>query len=414
MPMRWVVMALVLVVVMGGGPGLCADDREVCAERIARLGTACLAYMAEHSGELPPRLSVLLYQGYVEDLADFACPGQPQPLTAREAIDEASGYVLDAGPADQKPRPLLRDRSAANHGGEGLHVFHDDRQVRWSPSVAEPAPAPVPDVTPPSGTPGPGRVTRNVFCTVGASVLLGVRTTPCTVDRALVGDIRKALEEMVPGVDLSELGIDLEALPLDTGQRVEALQDGSVAAWWGVQVGDVLLTLGLAPLGEGGLSGTVREYDNGDCVPLLLLRDGQLQPLVVDLLDLPARIREGLRYPAEDLERDASGPPGYRLRLSTRATPSAGWLEAEGEVAQDVAAVACVLEHTDAPAGTLVAARWYEGTTARCEVLAVISGSGAVVAALLPGARSPLSAGPWHVSVWVGSTGAGRLDFEVR
>ncbi len=111
-----------------------ADTKQQCAQAITQLGQMCLLYAEEHGGKLPETLSTLYYQVYVEDLAAFACPGSSVKIEGRTEIDEKAGHVFVKGAGDQDPKPILQDRSADNHGGEGIHVFYSDGSVRWQPA----------------------------------------------------------------------------------------------------------------------------------------------------------------------------------------------------------------------------------------------------------------------------------------
>jgi len=114
-------------------------------ERLKALGQACLEYMQDHDGQMPPNLSTLYYQAYVDDLSLFTSPSKPIGILKRSEIDEKSDYVLcpEKGPivpenpdmiamkldAD-KFRASIRDRSGKNNPkSENMFVFFSDGSV---------------------------------------------------------------------------------------------------------------------------------------------------------------------------------------------------------------------------------------------------------------------------------------------
>ena len=132
--------------------------------RLKRLGRACLVYMEVHEEKLPPSLSTLYYEGYVNDVKSFASPVNPAGVLERVKIDEQSDYVLSyqahlvgAGieplgsskglstsrtssvqsstsasriDLSGSPRPVIQDRSSANNSGKCVYVFYSDGSIR--------------------------------------------------------------------------------------------------------------------------------------------------------------------------------------------------------------------------------------------------------------------------------------------
>lgn len=114
-------------------------------EQLKKLGQACLEYMQDHDGQMPPNLSTLYYQAYVDDLRLFSSPSRPIGILERREIDEKSDYVLcpEKEPiVPEKPhliamkmppdkfRAIIRDRSGKNNPeGKGMYVFFDDGTV---------------------------------------------------------------------------------------------------------------------------------------------------------------------------------------------------------------------------------------------------------------------------------------------
>jgi len=114
-------------------------------EQLKKLGEACLMYMQDHNGQMPPSLSTLFYQAYVNDLNLFSSPSKPIGILERSEIDEKSDYVLcpEKGAiipenpdmiamkldAD-KFRAIIRDRSRENNPkGKAMFVFFSDGSV---------------------------------------------------------------------------------------------------------------------------------------------------------------------------------------------------------------------------------------------------------------------------------------------
>jgi len=114
-------------------------------EQLKKLGEACLMYMQDNNGQMPPSLSTLFYQAYVKDLGLFSSPSKPIGIFDRKEIDEKSDYVLcpEKGPivpehpaliamkldAD-KFKAIIRDRSEKNNPKEKvMYVFFSDGSV---------------------------------------------------------------------------------------------------------------------------------------------------------------------------------------------------------------------------------------------------------------------------------------------
>lgn len=159
-------------------PTLRADDRQACAERLSRLGAACRMFMDENQGQPPGQLSLLYYRAYVDDLEAFACPGNPSTSVGREQLDTGSGYVLSPVSTDH-PRPLVQDRSAANHGGAGINVYYDDGKVRFEAATLSPT-SPVAAPAPPVTTPAPTAPTVSTIPPTTPTVSVPPVTTPTT------------------------------------------------------------------------------------------------------------------------------------------------------------------------------------------------------------------------------------------
>jgi hypothetical protein len=114
-------------------------------ERLKGLGQACLEYMQDHDGQMPPTLFALYNEAYVKDLSMFSSPSRPISIIERNEIDEKSDYVLcpEKGPiVPEKPqlivmkmpvdkfRPIIRDRSGKNNPkSEKMLVFFEDSTI---------------------------------------------------------------------------------------------------------------------------------------------------------------------------------------------------------------------------------------------------------------------------------------------
>jgi hypothetical protein len=114
-------------------------------ERLKGLGQACLEYMQDHDGQMPPTLFALYNEAYVKDLSLFSSPSKPIGILKRSDIDEKSDYVLcpEKGPiVPEKPqlivmkmpvdkfRPIIRDRSGKNNPkSEKMLVFFEDSTI---------------------------------------------------------------------------------------------------------------------------------------------------------------------------------------------------------------------------------------------------------------------------------------------
>lgn len=133
----------------GGRTG--ADQAQECSQRLERLGVACLLFSRVNEGRMPASLSELYYGGYITELRSFVCPGTSTELFSREEIDAKSDYVLSPSANQSGTRPLVQDRSPANHGGSGINVFYSDGSLRW-----EAAPAAAAQAERPAAAPGGG------------------------------------------------------------------------------------------------------------------------------------------------------------------------------------------------------------------------------------------------------------------
>lgn len=114
-------------------------------ERLKALGHACLYYMQDHGGQVPPTLSALYNESYVKDLNLFTSPSFPSRNFEGSEIDKESDYVLcpEKGPiVPEKPaliamkldaekfKAIIRDRSSDNNPKEKvMHVFFSDGSV---------------------------------------------------------------------------------------------------------------------------------------------------------------------------------------------------------------------------------------------------------------------------------------------
>ena len=114
-------------------------------EQLKKLGQACLEYMQDHDGRMPPNLSTLYYQAYVDDLSLFSSPSKPIGILERSEIDEKSDYVLCPEKRPIVPehpdmiamkldadkfRAIIRDRSGENNPkGKAMYVFFSDGSV---------------------------------------------------------------------------------------------------------------------------------------------------------------------------------------------------------------------------------------------------------------------------------------------
>jgi len=141
---RIMAMSIFLLFLIGPMISRAAEVNEN-VERLKGLGQACLEYMQDHDGRMPPTLLALYNEAYVKDLSLFSSPSKPIGILKRSDIDEKSDYVLcpEKGPivpenpdmiamkldAD-KFRAIIRDRSGENNPkGKAMHVFFSDGSV---------------------------------------------------------------------------------------------------------------------------------------------------------------------------------------------------------------------------------------------------------------------------------------------
>jgi hypothetical protein len=135
--------AVLLISILGpcqqpstAGKPVGSDQVRDCSERLKQLGFACLLFSRVNQGKMPASLSELYYAGYITELRSYVCPGTSTELLSREEIDAKSDYLLSPSVNESGTRPLVQDRSPANHGGSGINVFYSDGSVRWEAASA--------------------------------------------------------------------------------------------------------------------------------------------------------------------------------------------------------------------------------------------------------------------------------------
>ncbi len=123
--------------------GRALADQQACAARLRTLYLALKGYARENSGRLPPALSTLYYDAFVDRLEVFSCPDSRRAITLRTQIDALTDFALaGAGrtfPAD--PHAVLLRESGGRHGGQA-HILHADGSITLGlggPVVAPPA-----------------------------------------------------------------------------------------------------------------------------------------------------------------------------------------------------------------------------------------------------------------------------------
>jgi serine protease Do len=88
--------------------------------------------------------------------------------------------------------------------------------------------------------------------------------------------------------DLSPEDAERFGLPVQSGAIVQSVEPGSAAAEAGVRNGDVIVSLGDAPVeSTGDLLGALRDYRPGDAAELTIVRDGEERTVDVTLDERP-------------------------------------------------------------------------------------------------------------------------------
>lgn len=161
---RPVLFTCMLVVVLVMSSVSRAVEKTENIARLKELGRACLVYMKDNGEKMPPSLSTLYYEGYINDVNSFASPANPAGVLERVKIDERSDYVLSyqahlAGNGSESmgtakglltsgaavtlpnisaplidpsgpPQAIIQDRLAVNNGGNEIYVFYSDGTIR--------------------------------------------------------------------------------------------------------------------------------------------------------------------------------------------------------------------------------------------------------------------------------------------
>ena len=73
---RIMAMSIFLLLLIGPMISRAAQINEN-VERLKGLGQACLEYMQDHDGQMPPTLFALYNEAYVKDLSLFSSPSKP-------------------------------------------------------------------------------------------------------------------------------------------------------------------------------------------------------------------------------------------------------------------------------------------------------------------------------------------------
>lgn len=107
-----------------------AEQKDECLEKLKRLGQMCMLYAEDNNKKMPPSLSELYYRAYITDLDVFACPSHQGGLSQRTEIDAKSSFVIVKEAEGTGVKPILKERSAATKGREGVYVFFSDGSIR--------------------------------------------------------------------------------------------------------------------------------------------------------------------------------------------------------------------------------------------------------------------------------------------
>ena len=143
-PARAILIPILLLFLIGPAT-IKAVENNKNVERLKILGQACLKYMQNHDGQIPPTLSALYNETYIKDLSLFTSPSGSIRTLRPSNIDEMSDYVLcpEKDPIiPEKPylivmkipydkfRPIIRDRSEDNNPKtKHIYVFFEDNTV---------------------------------------------------------------------------------------------------------------------------------------------------------------------------------------------------------------------------------------------------------------------------------------------
>lgn len=296
--------------------------------------------------------------------------------------------------------------------GDG--IYYD--QANWAEAKLSNNPPTVPEVVatslPARLLTRPSKDTR-IWIPVGGSTFLALKTSACTVphdllpggDDNLLKSLGREILRDLTGKVVGEL-LDQKAI------QVDDLQSGGFAAWWGLQAGDVLLTLGGKSLADTTLAKVVGTFKDRTTPKLALMRGGKSLSLNLSILDLPSLMN---RKPSDWTGGSENvTAPFTDVVLCTGLDDQAQPVATGSEFGTDAKQIACCLWYENAPAASRVLVTWYRETASCGLAVGLIEGTGRITALLLAPSTGPFQPGTYHVSIQCADRPPVARTFRIR
>lgn len=338
-----------------------AADPE-CEQRLKQLGAAYRIYTLANQGRIPASLSALYYSGFVMDLKTFDCPRTKVQVVARGEIEQKSGYVLSSRSSGAGPRPLIEDRSEANHGGTGAHVLYSDGSVRWRPARAATA------------APSSSSSAVELKAAVGQNLYLGARLLPA-----------------------SPTG----------GIRVEEVQSGGFMAHWGVKPADELLDIaGTSLTRPAEVSSALAGIQPGATIPITLFREGKRVTLQAAVGSVPRWL--AITGPPGSPFTSSAGkpaPPIRKITLCSGIDSTGNPVQPASRFATRSEKLSAVIDYEPAMGAADILVEWRGERLVLARSLGVTGSGGRLAASLYRLRDRPFEPGRYRLDVYV----AGRL-----
>jgi len=202
--------------------------------------------------------------------------------------------------------------------------------------------------------------------------------------------------------------------PLKEGRRLELVQSGSIVASWGLQPGDVILSVGSKTLGLTSLTEAFSDCVPGLKAPILFLRDGKPRVEFVATGELPRLLGTRVAPWQGESQREQAGPAYLTdAYLCEGLDDSGAPLNRGTRLSADADRIACAISYEQAPPASPVILDWYLGRAPIASNLGVVEGSGLLIADLTP-ARGGFEPGEYRVAIRTAQGVAGTQTFTLQ
>jgi hypothetical protein len=359
-----------------------ADPVQECSQRLKRLGSACIFFARVNEGRMPSSLSELCYTGYVTELKDYTCPGTRTEILLRQEIDAKSDYILSPTTGGSEPKPVVQDRSPANHSGTGINIYFSDGSIRWQPTAGpakrttseSPPQAIAASRAPSRESPAKPGALSELKTSVGQNIYLGARFHTLTRDEAR--------------------SLNLSA---ESGLVVDEIQSASYARVWNLMVGDVLVSAAGTKLVDGAdLSRIIATAEPRKRCPISLIRRRASLQIAALIGNLPNWLtKQGTAAPTVPSNTGEIRDINFGLGFDG----SGNLIQPGNRFAPRAEKVACLVDYNGLPPNSEVLVEWQYGKSAIGRSLGVLGGSGRLICYLYALRGKPFSSGRYNVLV---------------